>query len=457
MDNPNPLGAVASKFEKQLPKIDPGIQPAAKTSLERLKGALGDETIGSSSACLARALEKKDYGGPCPICGQDHQIANTADSQELAARLKHSLDTTGFGPGKPGSLLDEKGNMIGVLVCIDENGKEVILKAFSGELGKTGLSDLPGWSPPIPPIDAEADKLVTDAFNEAEKDLAAFNEAANRIVGDKTHVKQLQAAVKTLQLEAGKLNKEVKKLENEVAYQKKRADEATKQLQELADQAKTAKEEEIGALREQAEEAQKKYDDAVGKGKTALGQIPKAKELAQAATNEAAKAEELVKNAPAELEAAKSKVRDEFKTTLSEKPKELQDQIKRKRDELTKVRDDASDKLKKLMASNRLVPTFKDAPLPDKLVPPTFENVVVNPDHKHHPQSGSCAAPKLLQEAKNKNLTPVSMTEFWYGGGGGSKITGDIVPSCEFCRAFVGFTLCGVKEKQEALKSKLDK
>jgi hypothetical protein len=70
-------------------------------------------------------------------------------------------------------------------------------------------------------------------------------------------------------------------------------------------------------------------------------------------------------------------------------------------------------------------------------------------------QTGWCAAPKLLAEAQKQGLTPISMAEFWMGKPVGNNQDKDLVPSCECCRSFLGFTLCGLEEAQSAKVSQL--
>ena len=46
------------------------------------------------------------------------------------------------------SLFGEaRGKMFGILECIDQNGDQVLLRAFSGQFN--GIWDVPGWAPPL--------------------------------------------------------------------------------------------------------------------------------------------------------------------------------------------------------------------------------------------------------------------------------------------------------------------
>jgi hypothetical protein len=59
---------------------------------------------------------------------------------------------------------------------------------------------------------------------------------------------------------------------------------------------------------------------------------------------------------------------------------------------------------------------------------------------------GSCAAPKLIQEAKKRGLEPVAMTEFWYGKSrtesNPKREKGHKYESCSTCQKVVPAMLC---------------
>ncbi len=101
-----------------------------------------------------------------------------------ARELMHTLDTEGFldyeGERKipVSSLFDKKGGvMLGVLVALDENDEIHILKAFSGEIGRTAI--IPGWTPPTydekayKALLAEADILIKKLQEEGKNEEAA--------------------------------------------------------------------------------------------------------------------------------------------------------------------------------------------------------------------------------------------------------------------------------------------
>ena len=62
---------------------------------------------------------------------------------------------------------------------------------------------------------------------------------------------------------------------------------------------------------------------------------------------------------------------------------------------------------------------------------------------------GECCAPKLLNHAARKGLTPVGLAEFYWGGTNesGDRKPGDFYPCCETrCQPILGFMLCGLGE-----------
>jgi len=62
---------------------------------------------------------------------------------------------------------------------------------------------------------------------------------------------------------------------------------------------------------------------------------------------------------------------------------------------------------------------------------------------------GDCCAPKLLTEAIEKNLRPISIAEFYWGGPNrsGRKQSGQFFEACaEKCQPILGFMLCGLED-----------
>jgi len=68
--------------------------------------------------------------------------------------------------------------------------------------------------------------------------------------------------------------------------------------------------------------------------------------------------------------------------------------------------------------------------------------------------AGDCCAPKLLNFAQQHDITPVGMTEFYWGrpNKSGSRRHGEFYPACiSKCRPLLGFMLCGLKERWNQL------
>ena len=62
---------------------------------------------------------------------------------------------------------------------------------------------------------------------------------------------------------------------------------------------------------------------------------------------------------------------------------------------------------------------------------------------------GECCAPKLLNHAARKGLTPVGLAEFYWGGSNksGSRQSGEFYECCEArCQPILGFMLCGLDD-----------
>ena len=67
--------------------------------------------------------------------------------------------------------------------------------------------------------------------------------------------------------------------------------------------------------------------------------------------------------------------------------------------------------------------------------------------------TGDCCAPKLLHHAIQKDIIPLGIAEFYWGGTNKSKTRhhGHFYPACaDKCIPLMGFLLCGLEEKQRA-------
>lgn len=403
------------------PVSTPGAEIAdqAKSSLQRLKGALGDESINPTAPCFAKPADKKDYAGPCPVCGKEHALANNDESKSEAVRLFDEVKANGVSPDLPYSKLNSKGNMFGALVCVDEEGKTVVLKAFSGHYNDTPEMDVPGFSPPVPYKNKLQNTVLGDQFDEAEKALKAME----------TGMREMNQA-----------GAKVTKFQQELDKNTKQKKQALDQIGKDAANVKTWKED---LLKEGADERAlnakiKKSEERIQNLTESINAIDSALTSTQSQLTQAQE----------QFQAATKKLTDKYGIAASE--------LNAKKDALKKARDEASAKLLNDEATNRFlenyngeVRNFADACKPPEGVDPKSLS--------HHGQNGWCAAPKLLAEAKAKGLTPVSMTEFWMGKPAGNNTEGSIVPSCPHCKSFIGFALCGLDKAQKELAEELAK
>jgi DNA repair exonuclease SbcCD ATPase subunit len=414
----------------KLPAYDPSISEAAKSSLDRLKGALGDDSIGASAPCLAKEAQKKDYAGPCPICKKDHAIANTADSQNHAAKLLDDLKANGFSPEIPLSALTA-GKMVGVLVCIDQEGNPQVLKAFSGTIGET--TELPGWSSMVPIEDPKKDAELEKAWREAKK---KFDNLDKELLADIEDLTKLERDLQASKSGMEKLGRRLTTATKDAQLYSEKLDRLGKDLSSLEEQKKGITDSEaLGKL-------QSKIDSVGREAEKTKGNLKKTNDTIAEIKSDLKKLEDLKPT----VEGATQKFKEKYLTDLETAQKYVKS--------LEKEMDDASAKARAYAAQARKVPTMRPD-IPAELNPPNFEKVINNQKLSHNGQTGYCAAPKLLNEAMQKGLTPVSMTEFWVGPPLREYKEGDIVPSCNFCKSFIGFTLCGLEGKQESLKGKL--
>jgi len=415
-------------------KGDP-LKTDIEASQKRLKAAFGDSSIAETEVCRAVPANVKDaYKGKCAVCGQDHGIASTVESQQEAARLFDEVKANGVGTGLPYANLLNKGNMFGVLICVDKDGNTVVLKSFSGAFADTGKYDVPGWSPPIPSLDPVLEKKLSDAFDEATEKLKIAKAKAGEITEGIGAVNDKLRAI-----DNG--GKELKALETEATRRAKQDLEDIKKIEELDKliTSLTPKDGDSPLEEKAAKELQSKINNKARTEERRKAWAEDKDEL----ESKVAEVREKVK----ELEATRKGLED-LKKELGAKTKEATAKVK----EADTILKEASAALLANMAQQRVITNFKDEVR-------NFEDACADTANKikltHNGQCGWCAAPKLLAEAKAKGLTPVSMTEFWMGKDLGDKAEGVIVPSCDFCRGFIGFNLCGLKDQQQKLSEHL--
>jgi len=398
-----------------------------EASRTRLKGAFGDASIGAEQPCHAGAAEKADYKGDCPVCHAAHAIANTTEAKQQARLLFKDVKANGAGPDLPYSKLDAKGNMFGVLIAVDNEGKTHVLKAFSGRYNDTDKYDAPGFAPPVPCVNPLQNEELCKKFDEAEAALKEF-ETNSR-------------SVNLASAETALLFKAVDKSKKAIAQNKKQVESfasAISSNQGLLDTLRGAEVPDAAAIGK----LEKKITETTEK------QSNLAKSIAE---TELALAADIAKYD--KLKAASDLLKSQQAAKYGDSGKLL----KAKEDALKRVRDEASAAVLNDFATNRTITNYTGATR-DFASAVTAATPVEARRLAVHGQCGWCAAPKLLAEAKAKGLTPVSMSEFWMGKPAGSNVEGAIVPSCEFCQSFIGFSLCGLdaaqKETEGTLQSK---
>ena len=98
---------------------------------------------------LSRSMAAHGY---CRACSITHSLPTTNEAREIALSLMHSLQHSSDADSviRRKSTIDtvvQKGKMIGVLLCKDDTGSIITLKAFAG--ASFGRWYVPGWCPVV--------------------------------------------------------------------------------------------------------------------------------------------------------------------------------------------------------------------------------------------------------------------------------------------------------------------
>ena len=129
-----------------------------KDSLERLREAHGAKSVSLVQSCALSSTEPP-HSGKCTSCkppGKSHEIHLTEEAAVVAVDFFNQIKTGGpLNPeGDPKvdykRLTETKGNMFGVLLCVDEKGQTQVLKSFSGRLDSTDVDDVKDYCPKVP-------------------------------------------------------------------------------------------------------------------------------------------------------------------------------------------------------------------------------------------------------------------------------------------------------------------
>ncbi len=152
----------------------------------RARNAYQDQAASATTDCpLKGGAGVPPHAGNCTRCTADHPGHTTSHSlplsdeaQREAKRFYDELRQAGQLGGVDLTRLDgEKGNMLGVLICVDDVGNTHVLRAFSGFIDDSGIADAPGYSPSIAPGErAAADEARRRLDDEVLPEIAALKQ-----------------------------------------------------------------------------------------------------------------------------------------------------------------------------------------------------------------------------------------------------------------------------------------
>lgn len=349
-------------------------------------------------------------------------------------RMRDETDENGKNAGK----------MLGVLVCEDKDGKEVLIYGYSGTLGVNSRM-------------AEKEKFETDLQIDPGGKLVenrVKQEAADRDIALK------EAALKKLpefdEVEAARNKQTVaearkKEIENLLKTPKKGSG-----IPPLEEGVKKALEIELAAIPDRIEAAKAGVTEA----QSALAATVEGRRLKKA------------KDDKQELERYAKRLTDEKKKQddLLKPPKELEGKVDESAAYVKEQREKAAAKQEelklKLAAATEKVRQasvddthWEDATaarwvrsLPEKgdlssVGGDTVSLESLNKDHFDTPH-GVCSAPKMVQSALARagaeGLQVKGMAEAWFGGGPNAH--GELVASCNTCMKNIGFQFCEVAD-----------
>lgn len=285
------------------------------------------------------------------------------------------------------------GKMFGVLVVKDTQGQLGFLAAFSGKLAEQNI--LPPFVPPV------FDMLTQDSFFSVEnKQINQINQLLHQHESD-----PLMASL------SAQLTQQQQQAERELEQQRNAIVAGRKQRKQQ---------------REQADNALAQADINSDEHKTL------SIELSRQSVQQKHQLNTLKQQWQSQIMATQTQLN------------ELQQQIK----QLKRQRKQLSNSLqKKLFAQYQFLNTLGDA---------RDLNDIFNDAPNHLPPAGAgeCAAPKLLQYAFKKQLTPVAMAEFWWGASPKSDIKQhkNFYPACHGkCRPILTHMLKGMQVDDDPL------
>jgi hypothetical protein len=147
-------------------------------SRDRLQSAHTKEKAVELETCPLKGDDKKPpHSGLCTDCTKVHakEISHSVPRDEKAGeeadflKLWLSMNNDIGHPDATIEKLSDSGNMFGVLVCVDQDGKEVVLKSFSGSFDETSIKDVDGWCPSVDADSGETKKRSDKVYQEKNK------------------------------------------------------------------------------------------------------------------------------------------------------------------------------------------------------------------------------------------------------------------------------------------------
>ncbi|HEX8202111.1 MAG TPA: hypothetical protein VF590_16670, partial [Isosphaeraceae bacterium] len=369
------------------------------------------------------------------------------------------------------------GQMFGVLVCLNEKGEKVVLKAFSGVFDSTDIMQVDGWCPPVPAGDPAAEQEISDrlqgrlkqhdetlarldalrkekpekldledAFGEIDEKLG--QELPGLIKDAHVAVAQAQAALAGIT----ETHPEANFYQEEAALIREIAGDLTR-IQSPADLSRAH-----GRLEQVCIGIGQKSDNAFMKTEPSGGSSSRKKVPKDEQSGTIYKA--LAGNVYTPLNSIQRSFGKFLKNCQALAVARIEKEAK---SQAAKIEEDFAN-----LKDHRLQTRSLLNPRTGAQHPKTIWEVCCPEDEEARQFLGSerlglCAAPKLLCEAMRQGLVPVALAEVWIGGSIEDKDTkttrmkeGDLVASCDYCRLIMGFMLCGLLERQQDLNLGLE-
>jgi hypothetical protein len=311
-----------------------------------------------------------------------------------------------YNPAQPAPAPPPKGKMFGVLICVDAQGVTQVLKAFSGTDLNGNMTAPVGWCPPVPSTDAVAAQAANQRVIDAENALPVAKAEADLALAEFNLAKA--------EWWAGEPNPG-------------------------------------GPTRTQLADPIKAQMTPLRKPWNTLTPAQQATYLTDAARAP------LLANLQAQLAALDPPAGSPVAVDLASKDQAVittRTQLQSAQTELQ----NAQNAQQNDNATNRRLTNYSNSPNETERTRPFSTACAVGPNGRQmhlQGQTGFCAAPKLLAEAHSRGWTPVALAECWIGKPAGTREDAKLAESCDCCRSFIGFALCGLSQRQQAREAEL--